>query len=341
MNANWIRIPLCCALLTQLPAQQSLESSLRTAGSAVTAAFEPQRAVLQTSSALILDGRTERAYGVVVSTDGSILTKASELLDIKDLAVTVDQTNYKDVEILAVDSIWDVALIKIDAAGLVPVVYAPTSDLAVGTWVVANGASSRNKRRALAGIISAKIHEVPVTGGVLLGVVLNAKSSKLEIASVNKKSGAREAGLKKGDIILTIDGKPVTRLKEIAEVLKDRKPGTIVKVTWRRGKEEKSADIRLMARAEMLGTELSRNDMMSGDFSKRRDNFPRVMEHDILANSTIIGGPLLELNNRCVGMNIARANRAETYAIPVEELKALADRLPKQAAEGKEPGSKH
>ncbi len=336
MNANRIAAILCCGLLTQLQAQQTLESTNRTAGSAVTAAFESQRAVLQTSSALIMDGRSERAYGVVISADGMILTKASEILGINELSVTVDQTKYKDVKVLAADSIWDVALLKIDASGLIPVVYAPTSDLAAGTWVIANGASSRTNRRLLAGVISARIHEVPVTGGVLLGVILvNGKATKLEIASVSKKSGAREAGLKKGDVILTIDGKKVTQLKEIAEILKDRKPETTVSVTWLHGKEEKAADVRLMARSEVLGPEISRNDMMSGDFSKRRDNFPRVMEHDILANSMFIGGPLLDLDGRCVGMNIARANRAETFAIPVEDLKALAEHLPKQAAETK------
>jgi hypothetical protein len=37
-------------------------------------------------------------------------------------------------------------------------------------------------------------------------------------------------------------------------------------------------------------------------------------------------------------MNIARANRAESFAIPVEDLKALAARLMKQATQPKEPG---
>jgi serine protease Do len=43
----------------------------------------------------------------------------------------------------------------------------------------------------------------------------------------------------------------------------------------------------------------------------------------------VVGGPLLDLDGRCIGMNIARANRAESYAIPAEELKELAERLMK------------
>jgi serine protease Do len=63
-----------------------------------------------------------------------------------------------------------------------------------------------------------------------------------------------------------------------------------------------------------------------------------VLQHDILGSKSVVGGPLLDLDGRCLGMNIARANRAESFAIPVEELKAIADRMLRQAreAEGKQ-----
>jgi serine protease Do len=332
VNANWIRPLAACALVASVHAQQSLETAYRTTGSAVVAAFEPQRAVLQTSSAVILDGRSEAGYGVVISADGYILTKASEFEELKKPAVTVDRTKYEEVKLLAVDPAWDVALLKIEATGLIPVVYAPTSEVPQGTWVVANGATSRTARRALAGIVSAKIREVPASGGAALGVVLSAKSKALEIEEVNEKSGAKDAGLQKGDVILTIDGKSVKKFEEIAEALKDRKAGSNVKITYRRGKEELTAEVRLAARAEMFTDQMNRNDMMSGDFSKRRSGFPRVLQHDILGSSKIVGGPLLDLEGRCLGMNIARANRAESFAIPVEDLKEIAGRLMKQAA---------
>jgi serine protease Do len=338
VNANWIRSFVFCGLATSAWGQQSLESAYRTTGAEVVKVFESQRAVLQTSSASIVDGRTEAGYGVVISADGHILTKASEFQELKKPSITVDRTKYEDVKLLAIDPEWDVALVKIEASGLVPVVHAPTSDVPQGTWVVANGATSRTTRRALAGIVSAKIREIPASGGAALGVVLSAKSKALEIEEVNEKSGAREAGLQKGDVILTINGKPVKNIGQIAEALKDRKAGSMVKITYRRGKEEKSADVRLAARGEMFTDQMNRNDMMSGDFSKRRSGFPRVLQHDILGSSKIVGGPLLDLEGRCIGMNIARANRAESFAIPVEDLKALAERLVKQASTDQKPG---
>jgi S1-C subfamily serine protease len=37
-----------------------------------------------------------------------------------------------------------------------------------------------------------------------------------------------------------------------------------------------------------------------------------------------MGGPVLDIKGRLIGMNIARANRCETFAIPVEELQVIA-----------------
>ncbi len=317
-------------------AQQNLETAYRTTGSAVVAAFEQQRQVLQSSSAIILDGRREIACGVIISEEGHILTKASEIIGLEALAVTVDKAKHTPVKVLMVDPTWDVALLKIEASGLVPVLYAPTSAVSQGTWVVANGATTRKARRLLAGIVSAKIREIPAAGGAALGVTLNpkAKAKVVVISEVNEKSGAKEAGLLKGDVILSIEGKKVGDVQDIGTMLKDRKAGSTVKVTYRRKGVESTVEVRLSARAELFDELVSRNDQMSGEYSPRRSGFPRVLQHDILGNRQLQGGPLLDLEGRCLGMNIARANRAESFAIPVEDLREIAARLMKQSAGG-------
>lgn len=309
---------------------QTLESNFRTTGPGIIAAFEPQRIILQTSSAVIYDGRKEAIYGVVVSPQGDILTKASELQNIKKLAVTVDRKKFTEVTILAIDPTWDVAHLKVAATDLVPVVYAPTSAVPQGTWVVANGATSLTRRRALAGIISAKIREIPPAGGAILGVTLTLEpkkgGSQLELQEVQEKSGAEEAGLQPGDVITAINGQPVKTREDIAKALKDAKAGARIQVTFRRKGKSTTVEVRLMAR-EQMADQLSRNDQMSGEFSKRRSGFPRIIQHDILGASSVVGGPLLDLDGRCLGMNIARATRAESFAIPVEDLKTIAQRM--------------
>jgi serine protease Do len=330
-NSNSVRAKLLIpALVLTLSARtlgdQSLESTYRTTGPSVLAAFEPQRQVIQKSSAILYDGRSEAVCGVVISPTGDILTKASELQNIKKLSIVVDDKKYPDVKIIAVDPRWDVAHVKIDASDLTPVTYAPTSAVAQGTWVVANGGSTRSHRRVLAGIISAKIREIPTAGGGALGVILKADVKELEIIEVEDKSGAKDAGLQKGDVILAIDGKKVSKLDELSAALKDRKAGTTAKITYRRKQEQATIDVRLMARNEMT-KELNNNDQMSGEFSERRSGFPRILQHDILGAASIVGGPLLDLDGRCIGMNIARASRAESFAIPVEDLQAIAARM--------------
>lgn len=338
MHANPSIPALTLALALAVPAAaqlQNLESQFRTTGDAVLAAFEPQRLVIQQSSAVILDGRKEIACGVVISADGDILTKASELRGVKHLGVTIDRKKYSEVTVVATDDTWDVAHLKVDAAGLVPVVYAPTSAVPQGTWVVTSGVTSRVRRRLLAGIVSAKTREISTAGGAALGVTLKPTADEdaitLEIQEVQPQSGAGQAGLKPGDLITAIDDKPIKTRDEIAKALKDRKAGEIIKLTYQRDGKSITTDVRLMAREEMMADQMSRNDMMSGKFSERRSGFPRILQHDILGAPSTVGGPLLDLDGRCLGMNIARANRAESFAIPVEDLKAIATRMLEQA----------
>ncbi|MCP5532013.1 MAG: trypsin-like peptidase domain-containing protein [Akkermansiaceae bacterium] len=334
MNAERILLFIIGLSCLPLAAQQNLPSNLRKTGAEVVSAFEPQRAAMQKCSAVLVSGRKELVYGVVVSSDGLILTKASEVQGITDLEATVDRTRYKDAKVIAIDPVWDVALVKVDAEGLEPVTYAPTSAVPQGTWVVMNGATTRRSRRVLAGIISANAREIPAEGGAALGVALSG-DKKLEIGKVQEGSGAEDAGLKKGDVIIEIAGAKVKKIEDIAEVLKDRKAGTVVKIRYERDGGEFEAEVRLAAKGELFGDEMqSRNDVMSGDFSKRRSGFPKVLQTDIICYSHSVGGPLLDLDGRCLGMNIARANRAETFVIPLEELKEIDARLRETAAKG-------
>ena len=166
--------------------------------------------------------------------------------------------------------------------------------------------------------------------GAVLGVTLNETKKGRTVEEVSKDSGAEKAGMKKGDILTTIAGKPLKEIAALGKLLAEMKSGTDVKVTLLRDGKKMEHDVKLFARDDIF-REVSRNDEMSGDISKRRSGFPRVIQHDIFgAASRTMGGPVLDLEGRAVGMNIARANRAETYAIPVEELRELAEGMVKQ-----------
>jgi S1-C subfamily serine protease len=325
-------------------AAQTLESAYRTNGQMVQSAFEPVRSALQTGSAVIqrekiVERRTRKisipddiAYGTVISEDGFILTKASEIGDGIGLVVLVDKKSYKDVAMVAVDPAWDVALLKIPATGLAPVKLAvDLPEPERGTWVVANGASSRSKRMPQVGIISASAREVLPAGGAVLGVGLKDEEGKLVVEEVHEKSGAEAAGIRKGDVIVAVGGQKIADRKQLGEAVEKHRVGDDLDLTIQRDGAEISMKVRLAGRVDVFGEEESRNDMMSGSYSARRSGFPRIIQHDIVANRAGMGGPVLDLDGRCLGMNIARANRCETFAIPAGDLRSLADRLITQA----------
>lgn len=324
---SWRTWAALVAMTTWCPAAQTLESMYRTAGPAVHEAFEPVRHFLQTSSAVIRRGREEVIFGTVVSPDGYILTKASELGNPEELSVIVDRDTFKEPRVVAEDPAWDVALIKIDATNLVPVHWSTLDEVPQGTWVVANGATTRKIRRVQVGVVSANEREVFAKGGTVLGVELKSSPEELVVSEVTQGSGAEKGGLKAGDRILSIDGQGLDDREGLMEALKQRHVGDIAVVRVRRDGDELDLRVELSGRVDLFGEELSRNDAMSGEYSERRTGFPRVMQHDIIANRHFMGGPVINLEGDCVGMNIARFSRCETYAIPAIEAAALARHL--------------
>jgi S1-C subfamily serine protease len=314
-------------LLGPTHGQQNLGTDFRMTGRTTLAAFEAQRQVLQQSSAVISIGQEEIAYGVVISADGHVLTKASELREKANLTVTVDQQRFGKVDVISTDEQWDVALLKINATNLVPITYTSATDTPQGTWVVVNGATSRTQRRANIGIISANPREIQPSGGLALGIVIKNTSTRLEIEKITPGGGAHEAGLMAGDLIIAVDDMPLAKIDDLSSALDRHKAGDRVHITFTRKGKTSNASARLTAKTELFDISANANDEMSGDFSKRRSGFPGVIQHSVMGNRQTMGGPVIDLHGHCIGMNIARASRAETFAIPCAELKELAERM--------------
>jgi len=321
--------------LQSLMAQSSLSADQRINGKLVWEAFESQRQVLQKSSAVIYTddhSREKGVYGMVVSPHGHVLTKASEIEGTEFLSLRIDGDLYSDLEVLSVDAQWDVAMLKVMSDQVfTPVTLSEEDDVAQGHWVVSNGATSRSLRRVRVGVISAITREIKTsTSGVILGIMLGRdEGNSLEVEKVTPKSGAEKAGVEVGDVLLSAGG---FKLKDRADLLKSmtgKKPGETLEVELEREKIIIKLDIELMARPGN-GPRMTRNDQMSGgqeSLSARRDGFPRVIHHDTPLTKTSVGGPLLTLDGICVGMNIARASRVATFAIPAREVREIVARM--------------
>lgn len=312
---------------------QGLPAELRINGKLVVGAFEPQRCVLQASSAVIYTDEKSRIrslYGVVVSEAGHILTKASEIEGKQHLSLRVDDKLYTDIERLGVDDEWDVALLKVKSDELfTPVLLSQLEDGKMGRWVVSNGSTTRSKRRARVGIVSAMSRAINVP--VVLGVEFDTEDEEnLKIKKLTEQKGAAKAGLEVGDVLLTAAGVKLKQRPDLLKVLKLQKPGDIIAIELMRSDETLEFDVELMERGDDGEMPMDRNDQMGGgeeQLSKRRTGFARVIQHDTPLTKLSVGGPLLSLDGQCIGMNIARASRVATFAIPARELGELIKRM--------------
>ena len=57
---------------------------------------------------------------------------------------------------------------------------------------------------------------------------------------------------------------------------------------------------------------------LTGDVNARSGDFPAVFQHDTVIRAVDCGGPIVDLDGHVLGINIARAGRTETYAIPAD-----------------------
>ncbi|MBN1588049.1 MAG: trypsin-like peptidase domain-containing protein [Pirellulales bacterium] len=254
--------------------------------------------------------------GTIVGPDGWILTKASELKS----GVVVRLPDGRDLEArtIGVNPRFDLAMLKVDAMDL-PKISWSLKDPEVGQWVVAAGI---DKDPLAIGVISLPRRPIPAAQGSL-GVTIAETEKGVTIIQVLPKSPAAKAGLQKNDVITHLQDKRVKDQKALTAVIKKLQAGMEIKLTVKRGEEtlEKTATLgKLVTPATQKRDSL--NEMGVG-VSRRHDNFPLVLQHDSVLRPVDCGGPLVTLDGKAVGVNVARGGRTETYCVPSNALIVL------------------
>jgi serine protease Do len=67
----------------------------------------------------------------------------------------------------------------------------------------------------------------------------------VKVQEVDENSPAAKAGLKEGDVITEVNGKPVDGVDNVRSEIRDIKEGDILKVKYNRNGSSQSADIKL------------------------------------------------------------------------------------------------
>jgi serine protease Do len=273
---------------------------------------------------LNVDGATV-ALGTVMDTNGLALTKASELKKGK-LTCWLATDQEVGAEVIRIDEDEDLALVQVHAQGLKPIQW-DLEEVCVGQWAITPGIAATPHA---VGIISAMPRRIRPPRA-LIGVRFDFGTSGPRIEEILPGLGAEKAGLKSGDLILAVNGTAMTNREQVVEVLREFRDGQTVTLGVRRAERQFDAPVRMtVPKSGQLAPELpsrSRYSRVTGEVSQRAEGFEKAIEHDSVVHPWLCGGPLVNLDGKAIGLNIARAGRVTTYALPASLVRRMFEHL--------------
>ncbi len=105
--------------------------------------------------------------GVIYSSDGYIITNNHVAGNAKELVVTLNDGTEYPARLIGTDKNTDIAVIKIDATGLVPAEFTPTENIKVGEMAIAVGSPFGLQQSVTVGVVSAIGRDVAVSSDSL------------------------------------------------------------------------------------------------------------------------------------------------------------------------------
>lgn len=307
---------------------QSREALQKNAPRILEAFVEVVARASEATARVLCDGK-EVALATVVEADGWLLTKASELTSDAPVVKLRDGKELK-AKIVGIHKPYDLALLQVSAQKL-PVIEWRKGTALPGEWLATPGPGPTEKPLAL-GVVSVAARKVtardmpgftPPTSGGYLGVTLNDGDGGVLVGTVSPNSAAEKAGLQAKDLVVAINGKVVKDTESMIATVSGYKPGDTITIKVKRDGENKELKATLDKRpASPLGRRIDQN-LLGSELSKRKNGFPSILQHDSVVKPYDCGGPIVDLSGLAVGINIARAGRVESYAVPVEAILTL------------------
>lgn len=285
----------------------------------VLAAFRPVAEQGIKSTVRVFSDGKRAALGAIVDADGYIITKASELKGSKLECQMIDGKR-ADAKIVGVDRKLDVAMLKVDWQKLEPVQWGEEKSVALGAWLVTPGLE---RDPVGIGVVSASTRSIPRANGAL-GIELQDVAAGASVRRIFPKSPAEKAGLQPGDVVTHVGMKKTPNLQALRDTVFSYEPGDEVTLTVKRGNESFDVTLTLGNFQQMIqGERAEFQNSLGGQLSQRRAGFPLVIQHDTVLKPQDCGGPLLDLDGKVLGLNIARAGRVETYALAASVIQPI------------------
>jgi len=316
---------VAAAVLAWTPSAFAQREDVRRDGPKMKAAFKAVVAAAGDCVVRVRSDGKDAALGTVVGADGWIVTKASELK--APVTVMLRDGRSFEAKLVGVADADDLAMLKIDATGLKPVQWRDSQSADVGDWVASPGLGELPQAVGVVGVKTRKMARrdwpfAPNPNGGYLGIRLDTGDKGVKVVEVTGGSAAEKAGMKKDDVIVAVNGHATPDPEHLLEQMQKYKVDDTVTMKLRRGDDEMELKVKLGKRPPNTDRADFQN-RLGNDLSVKRTGFPVVLQHDAVVKPVDCGGPLLDLDGKAVGVNIARGGRVETFAIPAEEVKAL------------------
>ena len=280
----------------------------------MTRLFTPISESVKPSVAQVLSGGRPVSLATVVSGDGYLLTKRSELSN-DPIRVRLSDNRMYPARVASVRRQNDLALLRVDADIAFQPISFVDSTPAIASFLISTGRTGQPIGIGVLGVPARRIKK-----DAILGVRLRDNDQGRPIVrDVIPNSGADTAGIVPGDMIVAINGRRESNASSVILKLREMFPGENVRLTIERSTEltglqtlemdAKIRDINVLRESE-------NDSRVNGPRNVRLNGFERVLQHDTVLDPDECGGPLLDTSGNVIGINIARAGRVVSYALP-------------------------
>lgn len=153
------------------------------------------------------------------------------------------------------------------------------------------------------------------------GVTVAHNSGSATIYFVRPGSPSAKSDVNVGDIVTSINNSPIRTSIDYAAAMLKYWPGDTILLRFDRKSEVITKQLVLSYPPQVKFNHPAEN--FNGGKSIRRDGFQDVYLHDAILKPSQCGGPVYDIDGRCVGFNIARFSRSCSVILPIDVLRKL------------------
>lgn len=283
------------------------------------------------------------SYATVIDPDGHAVTKRSQLrgANVGSEAWVRDPNGVRHhARVVGVDPSLDLALLEVTGLEAPPIAWSPGATVAAGQVLLTPRLGDQPPALGFAAIERRESERDPMAGPYL-GVMSEAMTKQeaqnagveqgVRIVQVVPGNPADQAGIKVGDVIVAVDGAPVSGRDGLRRRLLERAIGERVGIELVRNEERMRIEAELAPRPDEGARRRGPRGAARGNtvtpISGRSSGFGEVLAHDAIVRPTQCGGPVVDLDGRVVGLNIARFDRTATHALDAVRVEAAVRRM--------------